>query len=255
MLKKDDMHILQNKWIAYNTFEMKLTGRFVNLMKQPGQFLHIKVGDGTSHVLRRPLSIANVDHHIVTVIYKIVGKGTKWLSERKIGETVDVIGPRGRGFPIEGIRNEHIVLIGGGVGVPPLYYLGRKLVQQGNTVTSILGFQGQDGVFYEDAFRQLGETLITTDDGSHGYKGRVTDLIGELDQDVTQYFSCGPKPMLKGVSETFAIPGFISLEERMGCGVGACFACVCETTDPEDSKGYRKICQDGPVFRSGEVVL
>lgn len=255
MLKKDDMHILQNKQVAENTFEIKLTGRFVNTMKQPGQFLHIKVGDGTSHVLRRPLSIANVDHHIVTVIYKIVGHGTKWLSQRQPGEIVDVLGPRGNGFPIDKVQDEHIVLIGGGVGVPPLYYLGRKLVEQGNTVTSILGFQNISQIFYEDEFRQLGETMITTDDGSYGYKGRVTELLNELDSSVSRFYSCGPKPMLKGVSDSFQIPGYISLEERMGCGVGACFACVCEAKDPEDVKGYRKICQDGPVFPAGEVVL
>lgn len=255
MLKPQDMQVLQNKIIAEDTYELKLTGPQVNDMNQPGQFIHIMVGEGWEHVLRRPLSITNVDHHVVTIIYKIVGQGTQILSKKKPGDSVDVLGPRGNGFPYKSIKNQHILLVGGGVGIPPLYYLAKKLIKQGNQVATILGFQTSTAVFYEEEFRALGDLYITTDDGSYGYQGLVTDILAKIETPVDLYFTCGPKPMLKAITNELTIPGYMSLEERMGCGIGACFACVCEAADTKDEKGYRKICQDGPVFPVEEVVL
>jgi len=255
MLKPQNMHVLQNKKIAEDTFELKLTGPQVQDMKQPGQFLHVMIGEGWEHVLRRPLSITDVRDHFVTVIYKLVGDGTKALTKKKPGDSVDVLGPRGNGFPYQSIENKHVLLVGGGVGVPPLYYLAKELVKRGNKVTTILGFQTESAVFYEDEFRALGDLFITTDDGSYGYQGLVTDIFSLIETPLDLYYTCGPKPMLQAVTNELSIPGYMSLEERMGCGIGACFACVCEAADREDKKGYRKICQDGPVFPVEEVVL
>ncbi|QHE52129.1 dihydroorotate dehydrogenase electron transfer subunit [Pontibacillus sp. HMF3514] len=255
MLKPQNMQVLQNKKIAQDTFELKLTGPQVQDMTQPGQFLHVMIGEGWEHVLRRPLSITDVEHHVVTVIYKIVGKGTRALTEKKQGDSVDVLGPRGNGFPYQTNEDQHILLVGGGVGVPPLYYLAKKLVAQGNKVTTVLGFQTYSAVFYEKEFQGLGDLFITTDDGSYGHKGIVTDVFERIEKPFDLYYTCGPKPMIKAVTNELMIPGFMSLEERMGCGIGACFACVCEAADTHDEKGYRKVCQDGPVFPVEEVML
>lgn len=255
MLKKERMNVIQNKRIAEDTYELKLTGELVNEMTDPGQFLHVQIGEGWEHVLRRPLSITNVENNEATVIYKIVGDGTREITKLETSDTIDVLGPRGNGFPIEGVYDQHVLLVGGGVGVPPLYYLARKLKDQGNRITTVLGFQTKSAVFYEEQFSQLGDCYIATDDGSHGSKGRVTTILNELDNSMSRYYSCGPIPMLNAVSSELTMPGYLSLEERMGCGIGACFACVCKTQDTVDHKGYRKICQDGPVFQAGEVVI
>ncbi|KGX93235.1 dihydroorotate dehydrogenase [Pontibacillus halophilus JSM 076056 = DSM 19796] len=250
MQKVEQMTILENRLIAKDTYELKVTGALMNEMRTPGQFLHIAIGDGWEHVLRRPLSIANVDHHIVTIVYKVLGKGTAKLATKRQGDQLDVLGPRGNGFPVENIHDCNILLIGGGVGIPPLHYLGKQLLTQGNQIFSLLGFQTKEQVFYEREFGRLGEVMVTTDDGSYGKKGRVTDHVAQF-KGIDLTFSCGPKPMLKAVSD-LPLPGYVSLEERMGCGIGACFACVCEAND---ERGYVKVCADGPVFRKGEVVL
>ncbi|PKR79368.1 NAD-dependent dihydroorotate dehydrogenase B electron transfer subunit [Halalkalibacillus sediminis] len=236
---------------------MKLKGEMEQLVDQPGRFIHIKIGDGSFHMLRRPISIADVDkeNHTITLVYKVTGKGTEWLSERVAGDKVDALGPGGQGFEITEVKNEKILVIGGGVGVPPLYHLTKELVEN-NDVTVILGFQSKEAVFYEKEFNQFGDrvqTLVVTDDGSYGEKGLVTDIASEFSQDSTRYFTCGPLPMLKAVkNQLVEIPGHISLEERMGCGIGACFACVCHSTN---ESGYVKVCKDGPVFSSNEVIL
>ncbi|MBB6452987.1 dihydroorotate dehydrogenase electron transfer subunit [Salirhabdus euzebyi] len=258
MIKEQWMTVVKNRHLALDTYEMILTGELTEKMINPGQFLHLKIGEGFSHMLRRPISITNVDidHQEVTIIYKTIGSGTSWLSKQTPGEKIHVLGPRGNGFPIEQVTNKKLLVIGGGVGVPPLYYLTKKLVEQQNEVTAILGFQTKDAVFYEDNFKKLAKTFIVTDDGTKGEKGRVTNLIPSLQGDVDYYYSCGPTAMLHAVSnEMKHVPGYISLEERMGCGIGACFACVCKTVDETDEKGYRKICMDGPVFQSNEVIL
>ncbi|KGP71387.1 dihydroorotate dehydrogenase electron transfer subunit [Pontibacillus yanchengensis] len=255
MLTKEDLIIVDNIQIARDTYEMKLTGDCVQRMTEPGQFLHVQVGDGWEHALRRPLSIANVEDDCVSIVYKVIGFGTEWLAKQPVGKTINVLAPLGNGFSYEGVKNQHVLLLGGGVGVPPLYYLARKLKERGNSITTVLGFQTKESIFYEEKFQKLGSCYIATDDGSYGTKGFVTDVVKECAFSVDQYFSCGPTPMLKAVIQSMSIPGHISLEERMGCGVGACFACVCEANNDIDVKGYRKICQDGPVFPASEVVL
>ncbi|MGM8214406.1 dihydroorotate dehydrogenase electron transfer subunit [Bacillaceae bacterium W0354] len=246
--------ISSNQLIARNTYEMKLLGSLAEEIKKPGQFLHIKVGEQHSFSLRRPVSIANINRVTkeITIVYKKVGEGTAWLSERRKGEQIDALGPLGNGYEINQIHNENLLIIGGGVGVPPLYYLAKQFATN-NHVTVILGFQTRDDVFYEEKFKEVGQTFVSTEDGSYGIQGRVTDVMKNIEIPFTRYYACGPKPMLKAVQQQLnEIDGFISLEERMGCGIGACFACVCQA---HNEKGYVKICKDGPVFNAKEVII
>lgn len=252
MIKQEAMEVISSTRIAKDTIEMVLKNNYISNQAVPGQFLHISV---VGHTLRRPISIAAVNQaeNTVTILFKIIGSGTKALANYQVGSSINVLGPSGNGFPINELTKEDsVLLIGGGIGVPPLYYLGRVLKEQGVNVQAVLGFQSKEYVFYEEAFKALGDTLVVTNDGSYGHKGYVTDLVDELDEFDT-YYSCGPAPMLQAVTKTFPNKkGFISFEERMGCGVGACFACVIET---KDEAGYKKICQDGPVFAASEVSL
>ncbi|WP_036573192.1 dihydroorotate dehydrogenase electron transfer subunit [Oceanobacillus picturae] len=250
MMKKEELIVKNSTEIALETYEMVLENSFISMTAKPGQFLHLQI-DG--HTLRRPISIASVnrDKNTVTILFKINGSGTKHLADYQIGSVINALGPAGNGFTLEP-ESSTILLIGGGIGVPPLYNLGKKLVDKQKKVISILGFQTKDYVFYEQEFKQLGETHIVTNDGSYGTQGFVTDVIGSI-ADFDTYYSCGPLPMLRAVSKELVHKnGYISLEERMGCGVGACFACVIPT---DHDGGYRKICKDGPVFHHQEVNL
>lgn len=252
MIKQEAMEVISSTRIAKDTIEMVLKNSYISHQAVPGQFLHISV---VGHTLRRPISIAAVNQaeNTVTILFKIIGSGTKALANYQVGSSINVLGPSGNGFPIvELTKEDSVLLIGGGIGVPPLYYLGRVLKEQGVNVQAVLGFQSKEYVFYEEAFKALGDTLVVTNDGSYGHEGYVTDLVDELEA-FDSYYSCGPAPMLQAVTKTFPNKkGFISFEERMGCGVGACFACVIET---KDEAGYKKICQDGPVFAASEVSL
>ena len=235
--------------IALDTIEMKFENSYISQNAVPGQFLHINV---EGHTLRRPISIADVnkEQETVTILFKIIGPGTKHLSGYKAGMVLNVLGPNGNGFPIH--DDTSVLLIGGGIGVPPLYNLGKALAERGMKVTSVLGFQTEESVFYEKKFRELGKTFIVTNDGSYGHTGYVTDVLGKTG-DFDRYYSCGPVPMLKAITANLVHKkGYISLEERMGCGVGACFACVIPTAT---HGGYKKICKDGPVFPVQEVAL
>lgn len=249
MIKKEKMEIKSVKEIALNTMEMILENESISRTAVPGQFLHIAVN---GHTLRRPISIADIDkeHSLVTILFKRLGSGTKDLAAYEPGKVLDVLGPSGNGFPV--MNESTVLLIGGGIGIPPLYYLGKTLAIQGIKVKSILGFQTKANVFYEQEFKELGDTYIVTDDGSYGEQGFVTNMIPHA-QVFDRYYSCGPIPMLKAVKQTLKeTPGHISLEERMGCGVGACFACVIPANN---EAGYKKICKDGAVFDAREVVL
>ncbi|MFD1849121.1 dihydroorotate dehydrogenase electron transfer subunit [Oceanobacillus bengalensis] len=250
MITKENMRILAKSMIALDTIEMVLENKYISQTALPGQFLHIFLEGKT---LRRPISIADIDKEMgtVTILFKVVGSGTKQLASYEPGREIDVLGPSGNGFQITE-EDSTVLLIGGGIGVPPMYYLGKTLAKQNKKVISILGFQTKANVFYEEKFNQLGYTFIVTNDGSYGEKGFVTDVFHKVG-DFDRYYSCGPLPMLKTVTnELNGKPGFISLEERMGCGVGACFACVIPS---KDDKGYKKICSDGPVFDAREVSL
>ncbi|MGE8204147.1 dihydroorotate dehydrogenase electron transfer subunit [Heyndrickxia sp. NPDC080065] len=258
MIKQEKMKVISHQLIAENIYELTLEGSLVNEMNQPGQFVHLRVADAAEPLLRRPISIAEIDkeNRQFTMIYRAEGKGTKLLSHKKQGETIDVLGPLGNGFPVERKKGEKAVLVGGGIGVPPLYELSKRLVRQGVEVIHILGHETESKVFYVEQFKSLGKTYIATVDGSLGTKGFVTDVMDQENLAFDCLFACGPMPMLKALENNYSsIEGYISLEKRMGCGIGACLACVCQLSDDPSGTKYRKVCSDGPVFRMGEVIL
>ncbi|PLR77572.1 dihydroorotate dehydrogenase electron transfer subunit [Bacillus sp. V3-13] len=259
MIKNEHCTIIAHREIAASIYELTLEAGLVSGMENPGQFVHLKVSDGVDPLLRRPISIANINREAgqFTMVYRKEGRGTVLLAGKKPGDTVDVLGPLGNGFPVnEAKAGDTALLVGGGIGVPPLYELSRQLVQNRVNVIHVMGFQTGEAVFYEAEFAELGPAMIATADGSYGYKGFVTDVINGHGIDFDVLFSCGPNPMLKALESSYHNKKvFLSLEERMGCGIGACFACVCHTGDDPNGYSYKKVCSDGPVFRAGEVVL
>lgn len=259
MMKNEHCKVIEQKEIAENIMELTLTGELTSEMNEPGQFVHIKVSDTTEPLLRRPISIANIDKEAkaFTMVYRTEGIGTQLLAKKVAGETVDILGPLGNGFPVaEAIMGETALLVGGGIGVPPLYELAQRLVANGVKVITVLGFQTASVVFYEKEFAALGEVYVATVDGSYGTQGFVTDVISQQGLPFDILYSCGPTPMLRNLERSYPNKRvFVSLEERMGCGIGACFACVCHTADDPTGFSYKKVCTDGPVFKTGEVVL
>ncbi|MEH7528033.1 dihydroorotate dehydrogenase electron transfer subunit [Priestia megaterium] len=257
MIKHEMMQVVSQRPLTHNVYELTLQGELVRFMNEPGQFVHIRVNNDYLPLLRRPISIAEIDqtHEQFTMIYRAEGAGTSLLAEKQAGQSIDVLGPLGHGFPLDTIEaGQTALLVGGGIGVPPLYELSKRLREKGVQVIHVLGFQSKADVFYEREFLALGETYIATVDGSCGTKGFVTTVIDEQQFSYDVMFSCGPTPMLKALENNYTNkPLYISLEERMGCGIGACFACVCR--ESEDSTAYKKICSDGPVFQAGEVLL
>ncbi|RDW17902.1 dihydroorotate dehydrogenase electron transfer subunit [Oceanobacillus chungangensis] len=251
MIKKEKLQIIGTKQIAKDTIEMKLENIHISETAVPGQFLHILI---EGHTLGRPISIADIDkeNHLVTILFKVIGSGTKRLAAYSVGQQINALGPSGNGFPLRQEAKETVLLIGGGIGVPPMYYLGKQLAAQNVNAIAILGFQTAENVFYEDKFKEIAETYIVTDDGSYGNKGLVTDLLDKVG-DFDCYYTCGPLPMIQAVtSKLSGKRGYISLEERMGCGVGACLACMIPANN---ESGYKKICSDGPVFLAEEVTI
>ncbi|MGI8315054.1 dihydroorotate dehydrogenase electron transfer subunit [Halobacillus mangrovi] len=252
-MRREWMTIIEHQEIAKQTYRLVLEGEMVCDVSEPGQFVHIQISK--DYYLRRPVSISDIDmeNKTMTLLYKVMGKGTDAMTEKKVAEKVDVLGPGGQGFPINKINTKQALLVGGGIGVPPLYYLAKQLEKDGVQVTSILGFQSAEEAFLVDEFESIGDVYVTTNDGTLGHQGLVTDLFPHVKGRFDTYFTCGPTVMLKAVaSELSDVPGYISMEERMGCGIGACFACVVPSND---EKGYRRICCDGPVFDAKEVVL
>jgi len=240
--------------IADNIFELVLKTELHKYTLRPGQFVHVRVSKSTEHVLRRPISISNIDYdnNEITIVFRAEGAGTRKLAEINEGETLDFLMPLGNGYDITAAAGgSHVLIVGGGIGVPPLYELSKQLKERGVKTTHVLGFNIKKVLFYEAEFKNLGETYIATADGTYGSAGFVTDVIQKLGTDFNQFYACGPKVMLKVLDETMPMDGFISLEERMGCGFGVCYACVCETK----AGGHLKICTDGPVFEKGAVVL
>ncbi|MBB5323749.1 dihydroorotate dehydrogenase electron transfer subunit [Anoxybacillus tepidamans] len=256
-MKTEKMTIVHHERIAKNIYQIRLAGALVAEMNEPGQFVHIKVTEQANPLLRRPLSLCDINKEAgeCTIIYRAEGAGTTLLAKKRPGEMVDVLGPLGNGFPIEAAKTgERALLVGGGIGVPPLYELAKQLVKKGVSVTVVLGFQTKDVVFYEQKFAEFGETYVATVDGSYGTKGFVTNAIDDRAISFDVLYACGPKPMLKALEQKFPDKdAYLSLEERMGCGIGACFACVCRV--PNSETAYKKVCSDGPVFKAGEVVL
>jgi dihydroorotate dehydrogenase electron transfer subunit len=226
---------------------------------EPGQFLHLRVTDGYDYLLRRPISLCQFDsvNRVLTLVYRISGEGTRALSKRLPGMEVDVLGPLGHGFPLHD-EDRHVLLVGGGIGVPPLLEFAKQANKQGKKLTAIIGFQTKDVVILEDELQAYADVHVCTDDGSYGYQGRVTDrMTDDLLATVDRYYSCGPLPMLRAVVQKAEprVPGYVSLEERMGCGVGACMACVQWTYDKNGQKVLQKICKQGPVFKGREVAF
>ncbi|WP_375005352.1 dihydroorotate dehydrogenase electron transfer subunit [Bacillus velezensis] len=256
-MKKAHLTVQSNLEIADRIYKMVLKGELVRHLTEPGQFLHLKVSDAVTPLLRRPLSIADVNFaaNEVSVIYRADGEGTRLLSEKKEGGRIDVLGPLGNGFPVRRIElGKTALLVGGGVGVPPLQELSKRLKEKGVNVIHVLGFQSAKDVFYEQECRAYGDTYVATADGTYGEKGFVTDVIREKQLEFDVLLSCGPTPMLKALKQQYGHKEvYLSMEERMGCGIGACFACVCRTGESDTS--YVKVCLDGPVFKAEEVAL
>lgn len=257
MIRQEKMKVVEQKLIAKNIFELTLQGELVQEMN-PGQFVHVKVSDSLEPLLRRPISIANVnkEKNEFIMIYRAEGRGTKILSTNREGQVIDVLGPLGNGFPVEAAEpGQTALLVGGGIGVPPLHELAKQLNARGVKTIHVLGFQSEDVCFYEEEFSKLGETYFATVDGTKGTKGFVTTIFDEVQPTFDLFYACGPLPMLRALEQYYADkPGYLSFEERMGCGIGACFACVCDTTDGQ-GKDYVKVCSDGPVFPKGVVAL
>jgi dihydroorotate dehydrogenase electron transfer subunit len=261
-MDKGLLRVMSNKRVAEQVYRIRLAGELVQQMKQPGQFLHVKCGTGLDPMLRRPISICDVDEaeSYMDMIYRVEGAGTKLLSEAAPDTMIDVLGPLGQGFPTAQRKaGEHALLVGGGVGVPPLLYLAKLLVSKGVKVTSVIGFGTANQVFLEAELAALGDVHVVTIDGSKGQKGIVTDVLtvdhGLSPEEWDVLYSCGPHPMLKALQNLYQEKeAYISLEERMGCGVGACYACVCKPAETSEAS-YYKVCSDGPVFPLQEVVL
>lgn len=245
-MRHDQAKILSNTAIAKDVWKMVLQTP-VGAEARPGQFVEIAA---PGYFLKRPISISEADESSLVLIYKVVGHGTKAMSELKQDDTIDLFGPLGHGFPIEEATG-CVTLIGGGVGVPPLVQTAKELLKKNCCVQVVLGFNTKDDVFSLDAFSHLGlEPVIATMDGSMGVKGTVLDVIEAKNLVIDSYMACGPLPMLRALQNT-PWKGWISLESRMGCGIGACMGCV--VLDKEGNS--LRVCKNGPVFEAGKVVL
>lgn len=242
-MEKVFLTVKDNKILTESVYEMKLSGD-ISAVKNPGQFVNISI-DGC--YLRRPVSVCDVDGDTLTLIYKVVGKGTERLSKYAAGEKIDTLVGLGNGYDLS-LSGEKPLLIGGGVGVPPMYLLAKKLVEKGVKPTVILGFNTKSEIFCEKEFKTLGATVyVTTADGSYGKKGFVTDIMKDLDY--TYFYTCGPMAMFKAIEKIAKGSGEFSFEERMGCGFGACMGCSCKT-----KYGNKRICKDGPVLKREEII-
>ena len=241
-MKQGLFEILSNTALTDSVYKMVLSGD-TSHVTNCGQFVNIQL-DGL--FLRRPISVCDYDESTLTIIYKVVGKGTEQMSAMVPGEKLDILTGLGNGYDLT-LAGDAPVLLGGGVGVPPMYNLAKKLVAQGKKVTVILGFNTQSEIFYEHEFKALGcDVAVTTVDGSYGIKGFVTDALPES---YSYFYTCGPEPMLKAVYKASATSGQMSFEERMGCGFGACMGCSCKTLT-----GYKRICKEGPVMKKEEIL-
>jgi len=235
--------ILDNRPLTANVYRMILAGD-TGAIAKPGQFVNIKI---EGQYLRRPISVCDWEIGILTLIYKVVGEGTAKMAAMEAGETLDLLVGLGNGYDTSK-SGDTPLLLGGGVGVPPMYGLCKRLLDEGKKVTVVLGFNTKDEVFYENHFRRLGcEVIVATADGSHGEKGFVTDVMKNLSY--SYFYTCGPMPMFRAIEATAVTSGQYSFEERMGCGFGACMGCSCET-----KYGNKRICRDGPVLEREEIV-
>ena len=242
-MKQNVFEIVSNKALTENVFQMVLKGD-TTAITAPGQFVNIQL-EGL--YLRRPISVCDLDGDKLTIVYKAVGKGTEQMSRMCAGEKLDVLTGLGNGYDLS-LSGDKPVLLGGGVGVPPMYLLAKELLKQGKIVSVILGFNTKSEIFYEQEFKDLGcDVTVTTVDGSYGTKGFVTTALENMEY--TYFYTCGPEPMLKAVYKASATSGQMSFEKRMGCGFGACMGCSCKTLT-----GYKRICKEGPVMKKEEIL-
>ena len=242
-MKQGLFTITENVALTKTVYRMRLSGDTSEITVS-GQFVNILL-DG--FYLRRPISVCDRENGLLTIVYKVVGKGTEKMSAMKAGDVLDVLTGLGNGYDLSE-AGEAPLLIGGGVGVPPMYLLAKDLIAKGKSVSVILGFNTKDEIFYEEEFRALGaEVLVTTVDGSYGIKGFVTDAMKNMNY--SYFYTCGPEPMLKAIWNASVTSGQFSFEERMGCGFGACMGCSCKTLT-----GNKRICKEGPVLRKEEIL-
>ncbi len=240
-MKQSIFTVLSNRPLTDSVYKMVLGGD-TSAITASGQFVNVQL---QGLYLRRPISVCDYDGKTLTLVYKVVGKGTEQMSKMSEGETLDVLTGLGNGYDLS-VSGENPLLLGGGVGVPPLYSLAKKLIAQGKNVAVVLGFNTKSEIFYEQEFKNLGcKVTVTTADGSYGVKGFVTDAMEEC----SYTYCCGPEPMLKAVYNKSEVSGQYSFEERMGCGFGACMGCSCKTL-----YGNKRICKDGPVLSKEEIV-
>ena len=234
-MKQSKWDIVRNECIAEKVWKMMLRGDTTGM--RPGQFVKIAV---PGYYLRRPISVSDIEGDLLTIIYKTVGVGTAAMAAMQSGEELDILSGLGNGYDLSQAQEE-VLLIGGGVGVPPLIYLAKQLRAQGKSVHVVIGFNTKNEVFAEDVFRQMGcEVDVCTMDGSYGQRGVVTAVI---QQPTPFYYACGPMPMLRAIAQKVGVNGQMSMEERMGCGVGICVGCSIETKE-----SIKRVCKEGPVF-------
>ena len=242
-MKKGLFEITENTAVLPAVMRMRLRGD-CSAITRPGQFVNIAL-DGL--YLRRPISVCDCRGDELTIIYKVVGRGTAQMSRMQCGGQLDILSGLGNGYDLS-LSGERPLLLGGGVGVPPLYWLARCLRDEGKHVTAVLGFNRADEIFYERELRELGaEVIVTTVDGSYGVRGFVTDAMASLDY--TYFYTCGPEPMLRAVYSAAKTEGELSFERRMGCGFGACMGCSCKTIT-----GNKRICREGPVMKRSDII-
>lgn len=243
------MTITSKRELVKDVYEMMLEGEGASFITTPGQFINIKVTDTLQPYLRRPMSICDYDNNHIKIIFRAVGEGTKILSEKNIGDTLDCLIGLGNGF--EDLDCKEAVVIGGGLGVPPMYSTAKHLIEKGVKVTAVLGFNGAKDIFYKEEFEKLCPTYIATMDGSVGTKGTVINAIEENHLVFDKYYTCGPEKMLDALVLKYPDNGYLSFEARMGCGFGACMGCSCKVK----TKPYKRICVEGPVLMSSEVIV
>lgn len=242
-MKQGIFEITENTKIAKDVFKMRLAGDTSGITGA-GQFVNIKI-DG--FFLRRPISVCDFNENELLIIYKVVGKGTDRMSGLGAGQKLDLLTGLGNGYDLT-VKTDKPVLIGGGVGVPPLYKLAKELIKQGKKVSVILGFNSKEEIFFEKEFKEIADrVLVCTADGTYGVKGFVTDALCDVDYDY--FFTCGPEPMFRALEKTVKTSGQFSFEQRMGCGFGACMGCSCKT-----KYGNKRICKEGPVLTKEEVI-
>ena len=242
-----------NTRLGEGLYQLVLDAPQIAAAAQCGQFVHIACGEG--NLLRRPISICEAGEGRLRIVFQVKGSGTEWLADRKEGDTLDVLGPLGHGFDTAAL-GARPVLIGGGIGVPPMLQAAKCAKAAGAAPRAVLGFRNKGAVILEEDFRAVCETFVTTDDGSYARHGFVTDVLQELVADATGVAACGPKPMLRAIAaiaKQAGLPCQVSMEERMGCGIGACLVCACALKAENGETRYGHVCKDGPVFNAEEV--